>query len=674
MTVVSAPLYPHPRLIARLRSDLRAANWTVATVEDRLSVMALAAMDRDQLVPAIVEMAARDDPADVLTRLFVLAQPVPSALVEGAFPTLGIGGAQELGILTEDAEAADDHQRVCAATVDLRPHAASLPLVVKKKGRGASQEGESYEDGEGVLPGVEEGKATGELGELEEHHWWVASDLSQAQTGLAPREDHVLGIASASTNLLRLTVRHPVKSALDLGCGCGIVALYLATHAKRVVATDISERACQFTRFNALLNHADIEVRRGSLYEPVEGERFDLITSNPPFVITPDSVRARLHLEYRDGGMARDTLLRLVVEEGALHLAPNGTLQMLANWEVGPDSGKWAQRPTEWIEGAVGALARAEEEKGGEGERVEESGILLAQTEKEQRIKETEEGAQTEWVEEADSERISVEAWVVQRDLIDVAQYAEWWLRDAGGERVDRERWNAEYREWITDFHKVGTTHIGLGSITLRVRRDLVPRGASTEESGRSGLLPAGSAKGSPDIPATSGAHDLRSGGASTEKSTPAHTSPSSSVSAGSDLPALTPRSPVRVTLVCEYLPDGPPVDGVAVQVALDALRMPQKWRDRPLRRTDDVREERYYVPGSADPELVRVAQGRAGGRTRTVSSAVAALIGVADGELSANQVVPAIAHLLGRETDEIWTEIEEIMPELLRSGTLVLL
>ena len=93
----------------------------------------------------------------------------------------------------------------------------------------------------------------------------------------------MLGIGGATLTLLEMTVRDQVDSALDLGCGCGIQALYLATHASRVVATDVSARACALTQFNAALNETTIDVREGSLFEPVAGETFDLIVVQSSF-------------------------------------------------------------------------------------------------------------------------------------------------------------------------------------------------------------------------------------------------------------------------------------------------------------------------------------------------------------------------------------------------------
>src|SRR5690606_16888635 len=97
-----------------------------------------------------------------------------------------------------------------------------------------------------------------------------------------------------------------VDSVLDLGTGCGIQAMHARRFARRVVATDISERALRYARLNAGLNGLDgIEFRLGSLYEPVAGERFDRIVTNPPFVITPRTPEVPAY-EYRDGGLEGD--------------------------------------------------------------------------------------------------------------------------------------------------------------------------------------------------------------------------------------------------------------------------------------------------------------------------------------------------------------------------------
>ena len=77
----------------------------------------------------------------------------------------------------------------------------------------------------------------------------------------------------------------PDMTVLDMGTGSGIAAIAVARRGARVVAVDISAEAVRCARINVLLNRVDdrVEVRRGDLFEPVHGERFDLVLFNPPF-------------------------------------------------------------------------------------------------------------------------------------------------------------------------------------------------------------------------------------------------------------------------------------------------------------------------------------------------------------------------------------------------------
>src|SRR5581483_1890218 len=117
---------------------------------------------------------------------------------------------------------------------------------------------------------------------------WVLSDLTPGLDGSPNKvgSNHVLGISPASTSLAQQTIREPFGRALDLGTGCGVQALHLARHCEEVVATDVNSRALWMTRFNAALNGVRVDVRDGSFFEPISDERFDLITTNPPFVIS----------------------------------------------------------------------------------------------------------------------------------------------------------------------------------------------------------------------------------------------------------------------------------------------------------------------------------------------------------------------------------------------------
>lgn len=125
-----------------------------------------------------------------------------------------------------------------------------------------------------------------------------------------------------------LTPRPRVERALDVGTGSGVQALLAAQHARHVVATDVNARALGYTELNAALNGlTNIECRRGSLFEPVDGERFDLITCNAPYVVSPEHRWA-----YRDGGFQADEISERVVREAADHLAEGGFATLLVSW------------------------------------------------------------------------------------------------------------------------------------------------------------------------------------------------------------------------------------------------------------------------------------------------------------------------------------------------------
>lgn len=236
-----------------------------------------------------------------------------------------------------------------------------------------------------------------------EREYLIASDADEL-TGVAPLPvDHVLGVGGSTRTLIALLPAEADRS-LDLGCGCGAVALHLSQISRRVVATDISERALELTQLNAALNEIDnIEVRLGSLYEPVAGERFDLIASNPPFVITPRG-EAAASFEYRDGGMSGDRLMRQVLTGLSEHLTDNGTARMLGNWEG-------------------------------------DAGDLL-------------------------SDAAGLRGFIVERERLDPAQYAELWIRDGGTSITSQEGKRLE-SAWLADFASRGTESIGLGWLVL---------------------------------------------------------------------------------------------------------------------------------------------------------------------------------------------------------------
>lgn len=355
-------------LLGALRADLTRAGFTVDGVADRLGPLATSALDREQPVPAILSTASAADACGVLIALFTLGESVMADVVEVALPTLGVGGAVAMGLV----RAASGQ---VLARCDLRPY------------------GEDHNTGGGG------------------HDWWVASDLGELQTGTALRPDHVLGIGGASTTLASWTIRRPVERALDLGTGCGVQALHLSAHVSSVVATDISERARDYTVFNAALNGIELDVRTGDLLGPVAGQQFSLVVSNPPFVITP-RVDGVTRYEYRDGGRAGDALVRSLVREVGTVLELGGVAQFLGNWEV-PHGRTWREVWGEWLEG------------------------------------------------------VGLDAWVVQRDIQDPAEYAELWSRD-GGVLPGTSEHRRLVAAWLQDFAARDVESIGFGVVTLQ--------------------------------------------------------------------------------------------------------------------------------------------------------------------------------------------------------------
>lgn len=157
--------------------------------------------------------------------------------------------------------------------------------------------------------------------------------------------DYVATYTPTSRLCDRLTPRPHVARALDVGTGNGVHALLAARHARSVVATDVNPRAIAFTEINAALNGIrNVECRAGSLFEPVEGERFDLITCNAPYVISPEH-----RFAYRDGGLEGDELSCRVVMEAAEHLADDGYATVLGSW-LGIDADEPDERAVDWAE------------------------------------------------------------------------------------------------------------------------------------------------------------------------------------------------------------------------------------------------------------------------------------------------------------------------------------
>src|SRR5579871_5670806 len=176
-------------------------------------------------------------------------------------------------------------------------------------------------------------------------NYLIVSDQLAARSGTL-RTDMVVWPNPTSQLCHHLSMQAPVERALDLGSGSGVLAVPLAAHSGSVVATDVNPRAREFCLFNAALNgSSNVEFREGSLFEPVQGERFDLILANPPFFVTPT-----MRHSYSDNGMELDGFCRTLVRQAPEHLNDKGYFQMVVEW-VEFNGQPWRDRLKEWFSG-----------------------------------------------------------------------------------------------------------------------------------------------------------------------------------------------------------------------------------------------------------------------------------------------------------------------------------
>ena len=219
--------------------------------------------------------------------------------------------------------------------------------------------------------------------------------------------DYVGGVNNATRTLSTLTIREPVARALDLGTGCGAQALLASRHAKAVVASDVNPRAIEIAGLNARLNGIELELREGSWFAPVGDDLFDLIVSNPPFVISPDS-----SFVFRDGGLDGDAVSRNVVRGAAAHLRDGGYATILCNWICRNAAETW-QPLEEWVDGT------------------------------------------------------GCDALLLAHEPVEPFSYAALWNEPL---RRDREAYASGVERWLDYYEREGIAAIGIGAVVLRRR------------------------------------------------------------------------------------------------------------------------------------------------------------------------------------------------------------
>lgn len=331
--------------VRKLRRALQDAGFTGDGIRAHIGAEATAAAGRDDYRQALLATEG-GGPLDTLIRLFVCGVTASDAEIEAALAPLPLSVARSSGLISGNQ-----------AGVDLDP----------------------YGD------------------------WWVLADLP-AIPGRQLPADHVLGVGGASSTLTSATIRRPVRTALDLGTGCGVQALHLSQHASAVTATDLSPRALRFAAANAALNGLEWELLQGDLLAPVQGRRFDLVVSNPPFVVGSGLATHT----YRDSGRAGDGVCAELAAAAPDLLEEDGTIQFLANW-MHIAGEHWEDRVAGWFAGT------------------------------------------------------GLDLWAIQREVQDPLDYVRLWLTDAS-EDFDPQR-TAQWLDWM-DEHDI--TAVGFGLITAR--------------------------------------------------------------------------------------------------------------------------------------------------------------------------------------------------------------
>lgn len=282
----------YPVDIELFRRILREMGYTTEAIGETMDLDEPAGpLSRDIDVHALLRRTEESTPYNTLVRLFILARPVSTNDAGKILEPFRLEDLMALGLLRHDPDG-------------IRAEASLMPM-----------------------------------GDI-----MLASDFWPYVLNRRTRDDFVLGVGPTSLALAHLTVRRKVRLALDLGTGSGFQGIMSAGHSGRVIGTDINARALNFAGFNARLNAVDnLELMQGSLLEPVQDRRFDLVVSNPPFVISP-----RACYQYRDSGMEGDGVSEHVIRGVPGLLDEGGYGTILFNWHH-KDRNDWSDRPHAWI-------------------------------------------------------------------------------------------------------------------------------------------------------------------------------------------------------------------------------------------------------------------------------------------------------------------------------------
>jgi len=155
-------------------------------------------------------------------------------------------------------------------------------------------------------------------------------DLKVTPATLVPRPETELLVAIA----LELLPDHQVVNIADLGTGSGAIALALAHERScaKIKATDISSDALAIAQHNATaLGITNVQFDKGTWFEPLAGQCFDMVTTNPPYVAIEDADLDTIQTGHEPplalfAGIDGLSALRIIITQAPTHICPDGYL------------------------------------------------------------------------------------------------------------------------------------------------------------------------------------------------------------------------------------------------------------------------------------------------------------------------------------------------------------
>jgi len=344
--------FQDPDAFRILRDVFSAADYTEKGILTALGVSDISSMKGDN-VPLLLHRTSRGTPLDTLIRLFLIKVPCSIQVIQQAIRPMEIESWAEAGLI---------HVNKTSVT-------AAMEIIPFR-------------------------------------NFLLAYDHPNV-LNTPFKEHYVMGIGSSTLTLANLTVRSRSRRTLDLGAGCGIHGMLASSHSDRVIAADLNPRAKAFATFNSILNRiTNMECVQGDLFEPVRDQKFDLVVTNPPFVVSPES-----RYVYRDGGTQSDHMTKKIVQQAPNFLNEGGFCQILCNWVRKTDQ-DWRERLQTWFAGT------------------------------------------------------GCDVWVMQSETYDAAAYATKWIRHT--ERDNKVNDAQRFKKWIAYYEEQKIEAVSTGIITMR--------------------------------------------------------------------------------------------------------------------------------------------------------------------------------------------------------------